>query len=407
MVRYPLATSPWSVTKSFLGVGTDESFAVDTILHSGFTTMGEETKQYEEELCKQFGSKYAVTCNSGSSANLLMTAAQFFRSDEKRLKRGDEIIVPALGWSTSYSPLLQYGLKLRFIDVNPYDLCINTHIVEDAIRTKTRAILAVDLLGHPCDYGVYGNPCGHKSLHKICNDNDLILLEDSCEAMGAKIAGKWIGTFGECGTFSTFFSHHISTMEGGIVLTDNEELYHIMLSLRSHGWTRGQPKNSKFYVADDKAWEFVLPGYNVRPLEVCSAIGRVQLAKLDDFLVYRRKNADVFNRLFSDIEDVRILKPSSGSSYFGFAFILRGKLVDQRDYLEKWFKDHNIETRPIICGNFLKHSTIMHYNYKVHKDILVANEADNCGIMIGNHNTDVSKGLEYVFDTLVSFLEKV
>ena len=399
-MKYSLATSPWSHTgpDESDGTVTDEEDAVSAVLASKYTTMGDETEQYEEELCKAFKSKFAVTCNSGSSANLLMTAAQFFRTDGKNLKSGDEIIVPVLGWSTSYSPLQQYGLKLRFVDVSEKDLCINPNIVEEAITDKTRAILAVDLLGNPCDY---------LSLQEICETHGLLLLEDSCEAMGASIGKKYAGTFGECGTFSTFFSHHISTIEGGIVLTDNEELYHIMLSLRSHGWTRNQPENSKFYRKDKNSWEFVLPGYNIRPNEVTSAIGRVQLLKLPDFVNYRRANALYFEKLFKDMGDIQILKPRMWSSYFGFALILKNWLADEKAGLWKWFNECGVETRPIISGSFLQHPTIQYYNYTVYKDMLVGNNAHGRGLMIGNHNYNVTDGLDYVKDCLDKFTEKV
>ena len=204
--------------------------------------------------------------------------------------RGDEIIVPAVSWSTTFFPLQQYGLHLKFVDIDLTTLNYNLEALSDAIGPETRAIMAVNLLGNPNDFD---------QIAGIIDNKDIILIEDNCESMGATYKNKYTGTFGVMGSFSCFFSHHISTMEGGVIVTDEEELFHILLALRAHGWTRNLPKFNK--VTTEKSdndfeenFRFILPGYNLRPLEMSGAIGKVQLEKLPKIIAGRQNNAKLF-----------------------------------------------------------------------------------------------------------------
>ena len=200
----------------------------------------------------------------------------FINNEARRLKRGDEVIVPAVSWSTTYFPLQQYGLKVKFVDVDRETLNIDLKKLKTAITDKTKVILAVNLLGNPNDFD---------EINSLIGERNIALLEDNCESMGAMYNGQFSGTFGVMGSFSCFYSHHISTMEGGVVVTNNEDLFHIMRSLRSHGWNRGSPDSGLFEARRKNdpfagAFDFVLPGYNVRPLEISGAIGIQQLKKL-------------------------------------------------------------------------------------------------------------------------------
>jgi CDP-6-deoxy-D-xylo-4-hexulose-3-dehydrase len=235
-MKYPLATESW---------GPEEKEIAKSIIDSGKCTMGSYTKQFEKEFAQKMGSKYAIFVNSGSSANLLAVAAFFFRKNGLSLKVGDEVIVPAVSWSTTYYPLQQYGLKLKFVDVNIHDFNISVDEIKKAITPNTKAIMAVNILGMPCDFD---------AIKSLCTENKLILIEDNCESLGATyttlINGKYLnkqcGTFGDVGTTSSFFSHHISTIEGGFCLTDDEELAHIIISLRAHGWLRNLPDKNQY-----------------------------------------------------------------------------------------------------------------------------------------------------------------
>ena len=199
----------------------------------------------------------------------------------------------SVSWSTTYFPLHQYGLKLKFVDIDIETLNYDLDKLETSITEDTKALMLVNLLGNNNDFD---------RINLICKEKNIVIIEDNCESMGAKYNNKYSGTFGVMGTFSSFFSHHISTMEGGVVVTDSEELYHILLCLRAHGWTRNLPKENYISKKSDnwfeESFKFVLPGYNVRPLEMSGAIGIEQLKKLPNFLKQRRKNAETFINLF-------------------------------------------------------------------------------------------------------------
>ncbi|MEZ4814796.1 MAG: DegT/DnrJ/EryC1/StrS family aminotransferase [Bdellovibrionota bacterium] len=266
---FPLATSSWD---------EKEIAAIQRVVKSGMFSMRTEVSACEKDFAEFLGSKYCLMTSSGSTANLLMVAALFYRK-ENPLKRGDEVIVPAVSWSTTYFPLAQYGLRLKFVDIDQETLNYDLVALERAVGPQTRLVMAVNLLGNPNDF---------TAIKKIIANKPIDLIEDNCESMGAVYKGKQAGTFGLMGTFSCFFSHHISTMEGGFVSTDDEELYHILLCMRAHGWTRNLPKENKVTgVKSDnefeEAFKFVLPGYNVRPLEMSGAIGIEQIKKLPTF----------------------------------------------------------------------------------------------------------------------------
>ena len=350
--------------------------------------MGERVAGFEENFAAHFGSKYAVMVNSGSSANLLAVAALSHHS-EMALKPGDEVIVPAVSWSTTYYPFHQYGLRLKFVDVELPSMTIDPELVSAAITERTRAICAVNLLGGAADY---------ESLENLCRQHDLILIEDNCEAMGAKYGGKRTGTFGEFGTHSMFFSHHINTMEGGMILIEDEELQQLCVSLRSHGWTRGLPTPNRLVEKSNDPFEesfrFILPGYNLRPLELSAAVGQIQLDKLDTFVKMRRANAEVFRELFSDRESVIIQQPHGESSWFGFAVVLAGSLRGKRKEVVADLTRANIECRPIVAGNFVRNPVMKYLNYDVHGELPNSDRIHDDGLFVGNHHFDISDDLE-------------
>ena len=283
--RFALAASSW---------GPEEKSAMAEVIECGMFTMGQRVVAFEQAFARYTGSRHCVMVNSGSSANLLMVAALFYTRNAKlKLKRGDEVIVPAVSWSTTYYPLYQYGLKLKFVDIDLQTLNFDLQQLEAAITPKTRAIMAVNLLGNPNDFD---------AIHSLIEGRDIVMIEDNCESMGATFGGRQTGSFGVMGSFSSFFSHHISTMEGGLNVTDDEELHHILLSLRAHGWTRNLP--DKNHVCSDKSsdpfeesFRFVLPGYNMRPLELSGALGLEQLKRLPALVQGRRDNAAALQQL--------------------------------------------------------------------------------------------------------------
>ncbi|MDE2107375.1 MAG: aminotransferase class I/II-fold pyridoxal phosphate-dependent enzyme, partial [Patescibacteria group bacterium] len=290
--KFPLATATW---------GKEEHDAMQRVIASGMFTMGANVQAFERDFVQYVGSKHCVMVNSGSSSNLLMVAALFYTKNPKlKLKRGDEVIVPAVSWSTTYYPLYQYGLKIKFVDIDLNTLNYDLEQLEKAVTNKTRMIMTVNLLGNPNDFD---------RINQIIDGRDIVLIEDNCESLGAKFNGKHAGTFGVMGSYSSFFSHHISTMEGGLIVTDDEELYHILLSLRAHGWTRNLPKHNHVCgtKSDDpfeESFRFVLPGFNVRPLELEGALGVEQLKRLPDMVEERRKNGKLLQNTMGKHPDI-------------------------------------------------------------------------------------------------------
>lgn len=331
----PLSVDTW---------GEAERAAILHTLDSGHYTMGAKTEEFERAYADYCGSRYCVAVNSGSSANLLMVAAHTLRHGP------GTVIVPAVGWSTSYSPFQQYGWKLVFVDIDRNTLNYDLEQLHGACnRFAPDLILAINLLGNPNEFRAFPS---------------VPILEDNCEAMGAVYEGRRTGTFGLMSSHSTYFSHHICTMEGGMVTTDDEYYYHMLLALRSHGWTRHLPKDNLLNAKVDK-FHFVLPGYNVRPTEMQCAIGLAQLNKLDRFIAQRRENASRF--------PCRTQTEIGASSWFGFAVF---------DEDRERFKGY--ESRPIVTGNFLRQPVISYYDYEVFGEMDDADYIHDNGMMIGN-----------------------
>jgi CDP-6-deoxy-D-xylo-4-hexulose-3-dehydrase len=384
-MKYQLATSTWD---------DKELKAIMKVILNDRYTMGEYVKKFEEKFAKFIGRKYAVMVSSGSTANLLGIASLFY-TKKPYLNKGDEVIVPAVSWSTTYFPLQQYGLKLKFVDIDIETLNYDLQALKKAVTEKTKMIVTVNLLGNPNDFN---------TIKKIVGDKNIIIFEDNCEAMGAEYQGKQTGTFGLIGTFSTFFSHHISTMEGGFVVTDEEELYHVLLSLRAHGWTRDLPKENKVCKKSndwfEESFKFVLPGYNVRPLEMSGAIGLEQLKKLPDFIKQRRKNAEIFKRFFENDERFLIQKEIGKSSWFGFSLIIRKGSGLKREEIIKKLIENNIECRPIVAGNFTKNPVMQYFDYEIHGELKNADYLHENSLFVGNNHIDLTNEIKYLAKVL-------
>ena len=370
---YELASSSW---------GDEEIQAIQRVIVSGRFTMGEHVVQFERDFAKKFEVKHALMISSGSTANLVGVASLFYKK-ERPLQRGDEVIVPSISWATTYYPLQQYGLKLKFLDVELDTLNMDVSQLEKALTPRTRMVVAVSILGNPCALDV---------IRSFCDKHGLYMFEDNCESMGAELNGKPCGTFGDIGTFSTFFSHHISTMEGGVLVTNNTEIYYLARSIRAHGWTRDIPADSSIYEKRDddfyEAYRFVLPGYNARPLELSGAIGVEQLTKLDTMVETRRRNAKVSVDLFRGDERFIIQRENGKSSWFAFTVILNPKFNIDRKKVMNAMKQADIGYRIITGGNFLRHDVIKHFDYECVGEIINANIAHDRGFFVGNHPHD-------------------
>lgn len=382
---FPLATSSWDDA---------ELAAMQRVIASGRFTMGPLVAQFERDFADAMGSRHAVMVNSGSSANLLAIAAAVL-NPEVDLNAGDEVLVPAVSWATTYFPLQQYGLTLRFIDIDVDTLNMDLDAAAAAIGPKTKAVFAVNLLGNPNDFGRLG---------KLAADNGLLLLEDNCESLGATFEGKQAGTFGLMGTFSTFFSHHISTMEGGVVVTDDERTRQTLVSLRAHGWIRELPDENFIH---DKTGDpfvdsfcFALPGYNVRPVELSGAIGIEQVRKIPSIIDERRRNGAYWAASMAAVPDVRIQQETGESSWFGFSMILEGALAGRRREVGQALTAAGIESRPIVAGNFTRNPGMSYLDAVVPESLPAADKVHFDGLFVGNRHYETTQSIDTLCDVL-------
>lgn len=371
----------------------EEIKSIHAVIDSNRFSMGPKVKEFENKFADFFNVKHAIFVNSGSSANLIAIAALRFYKD--KLSFGDEIIVPSVGWSTTYSPLFYSGFVPKFVDISSDSFNINSDKIIEAINSKTKAIFVVNLLGKSCDFN---------KIKKICAEKNLLLIEDNCEAMGATYENKYCGTHGLAGTFSFFYSHHITTIEGGMITTNDDEFADICISLRAHGWLRDISVNSHLYdksVSDFKRlfW-FVLPGFNVRPMEFQGAIGSIQLNKFNVFLTHRKNNLNYFHEKISKYDFISTQTYDDEHSGFSFPIIVDAT-HDDRDNLLNTLRINKIEARPIASGDITKHPFMDFWHSAIRRDSFPVSEwMDANGFMVGNHPTDMRDNIDYLFKVI-------
>lgn len=317
-------------------------------------TMGNNVLKFEEKFAEYVGSKYAVMVNSGSSANLLSMAVATNYLRKNRLFPGDKVIVSNICWSTSVWPIIQMNLKPVFVDVDYKTMNIDIEDLKRKITPDIKGIVAVHILG---------NSTNMRQLMEIVKDNNLFLMEDTCESLGSKYGDKVLGTFGDFGTYSFYYSHHITTVEGGMVVCNKEEDYELLKCLRAHGWTR-YLKNKKDleekYKDVDPRFLFVNVGYNLRPMETQASMGLVQLRKLylkNTNRILNHKN--ITGRIISDPRNKNIFSTPIASencspAWFALPFILNEKLEFHYNNFLSYLTDKKVENRPIVTGNFAR-----------------------------------------------------
>jgi CDP-6-deoxy-D-xylo-4-hexulose-3-dehydrase len=304
-------------------------------------TKGPITLELEKKWSKWIGRKYSIFCNSGSSANLLMLSAL----KESGYMENNKVVVPSVAWATDLAPVMQLGMKPILCDSNMDDLSVDLKHLEEIFKKENpSALMFVSVLGLVPDMD---------KIFDLCMRYDVALLEDTCESMGCEYKGKKLGTFGMMSTFSTYFGHHISTIEGGFVSTDDFQLYELLLSLRSHGWDRDLSKDTQkklqkeWDVSEfDSMYTFYYPGYNLRSTDLQAYIGLSQIDKLDEWGKQRERNFESYQTLIKN--DYWKVKPQKDSFISNFAYPV---IHPNRDKIVKDLQDNNIEVRPMICGS--------------------------------------------------------
>ncbi len=383
-------------------IGEDEIQAVIDVMRSGQVTSGLKVKEFEEA----FPGKHAVMCNSGSSANLLAIAALCDPATPNHLKRGDGVIVSALSWSTTVWPLVQYGLIPIIVDIDPVTLNMDPAEVKKAVNANAsvRAIMPVH---------VYGNPCDMTSLWRIAKDSSLAVIEDCCEALGAEYDMHTIGSDSQLATYSFYFSHHITTVEGGMVITNSEDLDRTLRILRSHGWIRDVDNKQSYqdaYPDIDPRFLFVGAGYNLRSTEMAAAMGLVQLPKLTRFVNARRAAAKALQQTFRLYEDYLMCQYEGSnsavvrSSWFGFPIVIKDEAPFTAKEMREFFDKAGIETRPIILGNIARQPGMKHYPHKIIGDLANATRAMMNGLVISCHQGVDVKACDYIQGVLDKFM---
>jgi len=334
-------------------------------------TKGSVTLELERKYADWLGTEYSVFCNSGSSANLLMLSAIIEKYKSKK------VVVPSVAWATDLSPVMQLGLKPLLCDCNMDDLSVDLNHLEEIFKTESPdALLLVSVLGLVPDMG---------EITRLCEEYNVILLEDTCESMGSEYRDKKLGTFGLMSSFSTFFGHHISTIEGGFVCTDDEELYELLVSLRSHGWARESSIETQFKLQQewdvtdfDSLYTFYYPGYNVRSTDLQAYIGLTQVDKLNDWGNKRESNFDTYQQLIRN----DYWKPKYDLNNFtsNFAYPV---IHPKRRSIVKKLQENNIETRPMVCGSM---GTQPFYVKKYGRlELPNVTEVDKYGFYVPNH----------------------
>jgi CDP-4-dehydro-6-deoxyglucose reductase, E1 len=347
-------------------------------------TMGEITERFEYEFAKFLNVKYALMVNSGSSANLLASFALVNPQKNNFLKQGDEFLIQSLCWSTSLWPLIQAGLKPKFIDVNLETLNINENTFEKSITKKTKAAMLVHVLGISTNM---------KKISNIIKKKNLYLIEDTCESLGSKYNSKFLGTFGDFGTYSFYYSHQITSGEGGMIVCNKKEDYKLIKTLRAHGWDRAINKSPK----NNNTFNFINSGFNLRPLDITAAIGMNQFKRLNKFKRIRDENrTKIIKTLYSSPDWKNQLKFINYSnevepSWFGLPMLIDKKYLSKKKKYIQLLNKHNIETRPIISGNFMNQKCIDLYNLNPKKlNFSNSQEIEDRGFFIGLHTQPIS-----------------
>ena len=388
---YPLSND--NLSKQDLNAGIK-------VLRSGRITMGDRTRIFESNFAKKLNAKYALMVNSGSSANLLATFASCNPLRKNRFKAGDQALIQSLCWPTSLWPLVQAGLKIKFVDIDSNTLNVRAEEIIKKVTKKTKVILLINVLGLSSDI---------EKIRNFCNSKKIILIEDNCEALGAKYNNKYLGTYGDFSTFSFFYSHQITSGEGGMITCKTKSDYEILKSLRSHGWSRDK-KIAEKYPNLDPRYIFINSGFNLRPTDIQAAVGTSQFKRLEKFQKIRtinRKNIiqnlsehPNWNNQFIFIKVPKEISPS----YMVLPIMINSRYVKKKIKFINYIESRGLQTRPVISGNFAKQPSAKLYKLNNNnKKFPEAEKVQKLGFVIGLPTKKIDKKkLNFITRTLLS-----
>ena len=374
--------------------------ALDSLL-SGHVTMGEKVRRFEAAFARYLGVRHAVMVNSGSSANLLALATLTSPQLERPLAPGDEVITPAVTWATTVWPIAQAGLTPVLVDVDAASLNIDPEQIERAITPRTRAIMLVHLLGRPC---------AMDAIAELAARHELLVIEDACEAHGAEHGGRKVGSLGDVATFSFYFSHHMTTIEGGILVTDSGAYADLARTLRAFGWARDSAdagRHAAAHPAIDPRFLFVGAGYNLRPTELQAAFGLHQLPRLDPFVEQRRANAAYWTERLAPLAPQLVLPvedPGTRHAWFAYPVAIARDARFTREQLVAHLEARGVETRPIMAGNIAEQSAMAMIPHRVVGALPNARAVHRRAFFFGNHQAIGEPERSAIVDYVGEFL---
>ena len=376
--------------------------SIESLL-STWVTMGKKVRKFEEMFSKYIGMRNAIMLNSGSSANLLALSILTNPKFKRRIPAGSEIITPAVTWVTTVYPIANVNLLPTLVDVELDTFNIDLDILRKSITKKTRAIMPVHLLG---------NPANIKEIMDIAKEHNLWVIEDTCESYGAEYNGKKVGSFGDISTFSFFLSHHITTIEGGMLLTNNEEISEMAKSMRAFGWIRDmKEKNtiSKKHPDLDSRFLFANIGYNFRPTEIQGAFGIHQIKKLEKFIRIRKRNAEYWNKKLRKYSNYLLLhqeKEKTRHVWFAYPITIKPEAPFTKKELVTHLEKNLIETRPIEASDITEQPAINLFKNRIIKPLKNSKIIHKNSFFIGNHHGIGKEAREYVVNVIEAFIEK-
>ena len=377
-------------------------------LTRGWPTIGKEVQIVEKKIEKYLKVKNAIMLNSGGSANylILYLLTSVYAKKKDKLSRGDEVITPAVTWSTTVGPIIQNGLVPKLVDVKLSTYEIDENLLEEAITKKTKALMVVNPLGHVCNM---------KKIKEICKKYKLILIEDNCESIGAKYNNKFAGTFGKFSSISMYQSHHISSVEGGMILTNDNYYADILRSMRANGWLREvrNKKTKKYFVKTnkniDESFMFPYIGFNFKPTDMAAALVKRQIDKLDNFISIRTFAANMLINKLKKFEKFLILPKISKkikNSWFTFPIVVKKNAKFRRKDLVNYLSKNNIANRPIIAGNIAEQPFLKKFKFKktrLRNSELVMHD----GFFIGLNHKLNKKKIDYISKTFENFFKNL
>ena len=363
----------------------EEIYSLTSWIQAGHQlTKGPLTRSFEAKFAQYVGAKYAVMVNSGSSANLLMAYSLL----EGGYLSNKKVIVPAVSWVTTLSPFVQLGFDCYLCDSDPNDLGINLEHLEQLLKLHRPALLIlVHILGHPNQMD---------DIKNLCSNYSCLIIEDACEALGSEYDGEKVGTLSLAGSFSFYYGHHISTIEGGMIALNDEGLYNIMLSIRSHGWSRDVMSDYQLawrreHEIDEfrEFYTFYYAGYNLRPTDLNAYLGDLQLQRLPEIIEIRKRNYELYQKALPDFWS----QTSQKSLVSSFAY---GTFVENRLEVFSCLKDSGIECRPLVCGSMGRQPFwIKRYG---EERLPIADIVHDYGLYLPNHAGITPEDISYVAD---------